>query len=378
MPVNASDRSRRPTRRLTRTSLRMAAGLVGLLLVPAVATASPVVPSRPVSAADVTTTLVQTVPQSFLGLSMNVEEMEDFTNPPEESAFTSIINNVLNTNGNGPFVLRLGGTYVDSSYWNGDESLVLPMYQANPAFSVFLNQAWMNSLASVVQQTGSKVILNVNAEAHAPQMASDFIQDAEQTLPAGSLSAVAIGNEPDDYNNPIIPVARNAAWARGLTPATFASIFGNYARALHRTVGSIPLAGPESTGGESNWTSTLLQHDSGQVGLVTSHIYPLNACATPGSSTYPAVTKYLQNSLVQDTTASLQSLLQIADNLHLPYRVTELGSGTCGGLAGVNNTLRQASGSLTSSSRSSPRGSTGSTSTCVPTPRTQPSSRIPT
>jgi len=339
MPVNASVRSRRPMGRPARRSLCLAAGLLGLLLVPAVATASPVVPSRPVSDADITTTLVRAVPHSFLGFSMNVEEMEDFTNPPEDNAFTSIINNVLNTNGNGPFVLRLGGTYVDSSYWAGDESLVLPMYQANPAFSVFLNQAWMDSLANVVQQTGSKVILNVNAEAHSPQMASDFILDAEQTLPAGSLIAVAIGNEPDDYNNPIIPVARNAAWARGLTPSTFASIFGTYARALHKTVGDIPLAGPESTGGESNWTSTLLQHDAGQVGLVTSHVYPLNACATPGSSTYPAVVKYLQSSLVEGTTASLQSLMQLADNLHLPYRLTELGSGTCGGLSGVNNTF---------------------------------------
>jgi hypothetical protein len=327
------------TRLLTRSSLSFAAGLLGLLLVAAAAVASPVVPGRPVSTADVTTNLVHAVPRSFLGFSMNVEEMEGFTDPPADSAFTSIINNVLNTNGNGPFVLRLGGTYIDSSYWDGDEGLVLPMYQANPAFSVNLDQAWMDSLANVVRLTGSKVILNVNAEAHSPQMASDFIADAEQTLPAGSLSAVAIGNEPDDYNNPIIPVARNAAWARGLTPATYASIFGNYARALHATVASIPLAGPESTGGESNWTSTLLQRDAGQVGLVTSHVYPLNACAPPGSPTYPSVFKYLQNSLVQGTTASLDSLTQLAANLNLPYRLTELGSGTCGGLNGVNNTF---------------------------------------
>jgi len=330
---------RHPTRSLKRLSLRTVLVLLALALIPAVAAASPVVPSRPVSAADVTTNVVQAVPQSFLGFSMNVEEMEDFTNPPQDGAFTSIIDNVLNSNGNGPFVLRLGGTYVDSSYWDGDESLVLPMYQANPAFSVYLNQEWMNSLANVVRQTGSKVILNVNGEAHSPQMATDFIQDAEQTLPAGSLTAVAIGNEPDDYNNPIIPVARNAAWARGLTPAAYASIFGNYARALHGTVGAIPLAGPETTGALSSWTATLLQRDPGQVGLVTSHVYPLNACATPGSATYPAVSKYLQSSLVQETTSSLGYLEQLADNLHLPYRVTELGSGTCGGVNGVNNTF---------------------------------------
>jgi len=339
MPVNASARSRRLTLRQTLRSLCVVAGSLGALLIPAVAAASPVVSSRPVSAVNVTTTLVRAVPTSFLGFSMNVEEMEDFTNPPEGSAFTTIINNILNTNGNGPFVLRLGGTYVDSSYWNGDESLVLPQYQANPAFSVYLNQTWMDSLADVVQQTGSKVILNVNAVAHSPQMASDFIQDAENTLPSNSLMAVAIGNEPDDYNTAVIPVARNAAWARGLTPATFASIFGTYARVLHRTAAGVPLAGPESTGGETNWTSVLLQHDAAQVGLVTSHIYPLTACAAPGTATYPTVFKYLQNSLYQGTTNGLSSLMTLANNLNLPYRLTELGSGTCGGVAGVNNSF---------------------------------------
>lgn len=334
MPVNASARSRRPTS----VALRLlAVGLLLCLLLPRSASASPVVPGRPVSSPTVTTTLLKAVPKSYLGFSMNVEEMEGFTDEP---AFSNIINNILNTNasGNGPFVLRLGGTYVDSSYWEGDESEVLPLYQANPAYSVYLDQEWMDSLASVVRQTGSHVILNVNAVAHSPQMAQDEISAAEQTLPAGTLMAVAIGNEPDDYNNPIIPVARNQAWARGLTPTTYASVFGDYAKLLSQRFPNLPLAGPESTGATSNWTSTLLQHDGPQVGLVTSHVYPLNACAAPGTAEYPALFKYLQNSLVQETTQYLQSLMALAQSRDLPYRLTELGSGTCSGLWGVNNT----------------------------------------
>ncbi|MGH2844128.1 MAG: hypothetical protein ACRDKL_11180 [Solirubrobacteraceae bacterium] len=315
-----------------------AAVLVVALGAPVAAADPPVLPGEQVSSAAVSTNLVRTVPQSFLGFSMNVEEMEDYTQLP---AFTAIINNVLNTSasGNGPFVLRLGGTYVDSSYWDGEESQVLPMFQAAPAFAVQLDQNWMNSLANVVRQTGSKVILNVNAVAHDPQMATDFVRDAEQTLPAGSLMDVAIGNEPDNYNNPIIPVARNDAWSRGLTPATYASLFGSYARVLHTNFPGLGLAGPESTGSWSRWTSTLLQKQAGKVGLVTSHVYPLNACAPAGSAQYPALDTYLQSSLVTQTTQSLQYLLSLAQNLGLPYRLTELGSGTCGGVDGVNNTF---------------------------------------
>lgn len=300
--------------------------------------ASAVVPGRPVSSATVTTTAVRAVPQSFLGLSMNVEEMQDFTDNP---AFSAIVQNLLNTqaDGNGPFVLRLGGTYVDSSYWNGEESQVLPMYQSAPAFAFQRGSSWMSSLANFTRQTGSRVILNVNAVAHDAQMAVDFVRDAEQSLPAGSLMAVAIGNEPDNYNNPIIPVARNDAWSRGMTPATYAALFRTYARLLHANFPGLTLAGPESTGSRSSWTSTLLRRDAGEVGLVTSHVYPLNACTTPGGSQYPSLFKYLQSSLVQQTTQSLGYLLGLANNLNLPYRLTELGSGTCGGLDGVNNTF---------------------------------------
>jgi len=332
MPAKVSSR----LRRLMIESLRLAAGLLVLSLLPATASASTAVPGRPVSTVTITTSLVRPVPQSFLGFSMNVEEMEGFTDMP---AFATMVNNILNTNGNGPFVLRLGGTYSDSAYWDQDLSQVLPIYQSNPAFDVFLNQTWINSLAGFAQATGSKVILGVNAEAHDPEMASQLVQAAEQTLPAGSLMAVSVGNEPDDYDASIIPVARNLAWVRGLTPDIFASLFGSYANLLRHDFPQVPLAGPESTGETTSWTSTLLQKDAGDVGLVTSHVYPLNACDGVGTPQYPTLFRYLQNSLVQQTTQGLAKLMHLAQNLGLPYRVTELGSGTCGGVSGVNNTF---------------------------------------
>ena len=61
---------------------------------------------------------------------------------------------------------------------------------------------------------------------------------------------------------------------------------------------SLTLAGPElstSTGaGAATWLSSLLQHDSGQVGLATEHYYAYNACVAQGSSNYPALHKYFE------------------------------------------------------------------------------------
>ena len=130
----------------------------------------------PTSRVTVTTTAMQQVPPSFLGLSMNVEEMEDFTNQPAFRNFVKLIT----PDGDGPFSLRVGGTYADSAYWNGGIAHIMPQYIAPAVDRVSLNNAWLQSLADVVTQTGSDVILNVNAAAHDPQMALQLIEAAER------------------------------------------------------------------------------------------------------------------------------------------------------------------------------------------------------
>ena len=133
----------------------------------------------PTSRVTVTGTALHTVPQSFLGLSMNVEEMEDYTRQPDFPQFISLIT----PNGDGPFVLRVGGTYADSAYWNGETSQIMPQYIAPVYDQVTLNDAWLQSLARAVSTTGSKVILNVNAAAHDPQMALTWSRRRSGTCP---------------------------------------------------------------------------------------------------------------------------------------------------------------------------------------------------
>ena len=115
---------------------------------------------------------------------MNVEEMEDYTQQPAFPNFVKLIT----PNGDGPFVLRVGGTYADSAYWNGEISQIMPQYIAPTVDRVTLNDAWLQSLAGVVSQTGSNVILNVNAADHDPQMALNLVEAAERILPPDSLS----------------------------------------------------------------------------------------------------------------------------------------------------------------------------------------------
>ncbi|HEX3617126.1 MAG TPA: hypothetical protein VHU61_11355 [Solirubrobacteraceae bacterium] len=281
-------------------------------------------------------TALHTVPSSFLGLSMNVEEMEDFTQQTDFPNFISLIT----PDGDGPFNLRLGGTFIDSSYWNGETSQIMPQYLAPAYDRVTLNDAWMRSLSSVVSATGSNVILNVDAADHDPQMALNLVQAAERDLPAGSLSSVAIGNEPNLYPLGYDGINKtNANWVKQFGAVRYDTLFSLYATLLERHYPSLPLAGPELSAPTAAWLTSLLQHDSGQVGLATEHYYAYNACVAEGSSTYPELHKYFQATDISEATAAMAPAIAAAHSAGLGYRLTELGSSTCLGLPAVTDTF---------------------------------------
>lgn len=323
--------------------LRAAAGAgivaTALLTLPTGAGARParaystVVPTSRIS---VSTNAIAHVPDSFLGLSMNIEEMEDFTNAPAFPRFVKL----LTPDGEGPFVLRVGGTYADTTYWNGEEAHVAPEFRAPPANSVFAGQGTLDSLASVLRATGSDAILNVNAAAHDPQMALDFLEAAERTLPSGSLSAAAIGNEPDLYTagyDGIRPA--NVSWVRKFSAYRYDTLFSLYATLLKRHLPTLPLAGPELAFPTAPWLASLIGHDGSQLNLATEHYYAYNACAAPKSSSYPALHKYFRLTNISQQTRQIARSAALAHANGLAYRLTELGSSTCLGLPEVNNTF---------------------------------------
>jgi hypothetical protein len=292
--------------------------------------------SVPTSQVTVASTALHTVPSSFLGLSINVEEMLDFTQQP---AFPNFIN-LITPNGDGPFNLRLGGTFIDSSYWNGETSQIMPQYLAPTYERVTLNDAWMRSLASVVSATGSNVILNVDAADHDPQMALNMVEAAERDLPPGRLLAVAIGNEPNLYSLGYDGINKtNANWVKQFDAVRYDTLFSLYATLLKRHYPSLTLAGPELAAPTAPWLTSLLQHDSGQVGLATEHYYAYNACVAQGSSNYPELHKYFRATDISQATAGMAPAIAAAHTAGLTYRLTELGSSTCLGLPAVTDTF---------------------------------------
>jgi hypothetical protein len=328
-----------------------AAALVSLLglgtAAPALARSRHASQPVPTSRVTVTANLLHTVPTSFLGLSMNVEEMEDYTNQPAFPQFVKLIT----PDGDGPFVLRVGGTFADAGYWNGETSQVLPQFVAPAADRVTLDDAWLQSLAGAVVATnaiskmGSDVILNVNAAAHDPEMALNLVEAAQRVfaeyrLAPDTLSAVAIGNEPNLYSAGYDGITRgSASWVRRFSALRYDTLYALYAGVLRSHLPTLTLAGPELSAPTAPWLTSLLAHDPGQVGLATEHYYAYNACAAQSASAYPMLHKYFRTTNISQATSAILPAVQVAHLAGLRYRLTELGSSTCLGLPAVTDTF---------------------------------------
>ncbi|HEX3805088.1 MAG TPA: glycosyl hydrolase family 79 C-terminal domain-containing protein [Solirubrobacteraceae bacterium] len=301
----------------------------------------------PTSLVTVTTNALQPVPTSFLGLSMNVDEMEAYT---QQQYFPNFVR-LITPDGDGPFVLRVGGTYADTAYWNGESSHVMPQYVAPTVDQVTLNDAWLQSLAEAVYNidgtttSGANVIFNVNAAAHDPQMALNVVEAMQRVfqeyeLPSDTLSAVAIGNEPNLYSAGYLGITRNtASWVKNFSAVRYDTLYSLYANVLKRRFPSLTLAGPELSAPTSQWLTSLIQHDPGQVGMATEHYYAYSACAASGSSAYPAIYRYFRPTNISQATAQMEPAIQAAHSIGVPYRLTELGSSTCLGLPLVTDTF---------------------------------------
>ena len=79
------------------------------------------------------------------------------------------------------------------------------------------------------------MILNVDAADHDPQMALNMVEDAERDLPAGSLQAVAIGNEPNLYPLGYDGITKtSASWVKRFGAVRYDTLYSLYATLLKR------------------------------------------------------------------------------------------------------------------------------------------------
>jgi hypothetical protein len=299
---------------------------------------------RPVRPAAVTMTVAadggEAIPRSFLGLSTEYWALPVFEQ--KMAAFERVLS-LLSVPGDGPLVLRVGGDSADHAFWT-------PRHRRMPDWAFALTPSWLQRTATLVAQSGIRLILDLNLVTDSPAAAGSWARAAVAGLPRHSIAGLEVGNEPDIYSRLFWRAAISLRSAAGealppdITPAGYTRDFRTYARVLDRAAPAVPVAGPALANPVSHagWFPALIRGAGRSLSVVTAHRYPYSACALRDWTTFPTVGRILSQAASAGIANPLARSVKLAHHHRLPFRLTELNSVTCGGRPGVSNTFATA------------------------------------
>lgn len=184
------------------TGVRLAlAGVVAAqaALVPAVVRANQSPPPPPPVTrvtVDACSPLGRVVPLDYLGLSIEWSMVPHWFGTSTDTAVASTVS-LLRSLTATPLtggVLRIGGSSQDGYRWtpNGDTT-------GNRLFFGKVTPGMVDALLEVARQSGWKLVLGLNLRDDQPEEAAALVRYAVTKDTAGSLLAVAPGNEPEEY-----------------------------------------------------------------------------------------------------------------------------------------------------------------------------------
>jgi hypothetical protein len=274
------------------------------------------------------------LPAGFLGLSLEYSSLEDYAGQDPGAIDPVLERLIANINPGQAPVLRIGGDTTDWTWWP-IRGLSKP-----PGVSYTLTRRWLQVTRALVHGLGARLILGINLEADNVQLAGTEARMLVAGLGHDSVRALEIGNEPALYAS--FPWYRTATGAkipgrpRDYDAAAYTRDFARFARALP----PLPLAGPAL--GASRWMQNLAPFLAAQprLGLVTLHRYPLQLCYTPTRSLeHPTLDHLMATAATTGLADSFTRDVATAHARHLPLRIDEINSVSCGADRAVSDTF---------------------------------------
>jgi hypothetical protein len=280
------------------------------------------------------------VPPSFLGISTEYWALPLFGTQP--TLFERALS-LLRAPAGGALVVRVGGDSADHAFW------ALKPRKA-PGWMIQLSPPWLHQMGGLVERLGVRLIVDLNLVTDTPLSAARWARAAAESLPRGSILGFEVGNEPDLYARRywswVIahPAVGPSVLPKDLSPTSYSRDYQAYANALARVAPRVPLLGPAvaNPAADINWVSTLMSSPHPRLGVVSGHVYPYSACAAPRAATHPTIARVLSENATAGIAQRLHPAVAIAHRSGLPFRLTEINSVTCGGLAGVSDTFATA------------------------------------
>jgi hypothetical protein len=270
------------------------------------------VPSGPViqGSLTVTTTAIGAIPPRFVGLSYEKLAMS------YGYFHTSNHNLIALFRRLGAGVLRLGGGAVDRLLWTSSVS----------GTHAQISPTNIKNLAGFLQAAGWLCLYAVNLATSTPDLAAEEVGFAVSAL-GSNLLGIEIGNEPDEYGIPGNYFAGN--W----TFQDFLNRWDLFRSAILQVAPNVPITGPATGGGNhiSTWTLPFGQAVTpSELTLLTQHYYRASGASSISTAAF------LVSPDTQLTT-DLATLNLGAQQLGIPYRISECNSFSNGGAAGVSN-----------------------------------------
>jgi hypothetical protein len=283
------------------------------------------------------------LPQSYVGLST---ESWDVPGLDVDPAGLQRVLTLLRVPGDGPLSMRIGGQSTEQTYWDHPE--------LGPGASNYHPGAdWLTTLAALTRANHLKLLLDLNLVANSPAMAGSFAQAATAALPARSIGAFEVGNEPDIghhmVSNPLAPPGTQVPWTPTgwdrYTEAAYLTRFRAYDQALVQAVPNVPVSGPDAyfpvRGLDwMRWLGSRRQPD--HIVMLTVHRYALASCTKSTDHDYASIPHLLAQYTTGGLAHSAVGAVAVARQVHLPLRVSEFNSVTCGGSHGVSDSFATA------------------------------------
>jgi hypothetical protein len=278
----------------------------------------------------VQTTAGTRIAPGFLGLSLENDAVLPYAGTDPHAINRVLVQLIRNlTPGQTPD-LRIGGDSTDWAWWP-----VAGMPKP-PGVRITLTTQWLAVTRAVTRALHARLTLGIDLEAGSRGLAAAEANAFERGIGSASIEGLEIGNEPELY--PIFGWYQSHGHpVPGRPPSyDFRAFVRDFSSFSHALPG--PLAGPAT--GAPKWMAGLRPFLAAEprVKVATLHRYPVQQCFVRKSSPqYPTIAHLLAPYASRDLANSVASYVGIAHAHHIPLRIDEMNTVSCGGAPGVSN-----------------------------------------
>ncbi len=272
------------------------------------------------------------IPSGFLGLSLEYPAVEAYTGKDPKAVnpvFEQLIRNL--TPGQAPD-LRIGGDTTDWTWWP------VPGVSKPPGIRYLLNKNWVQVTAALTKTLGARLILGVNLELDSSTDASAEAQALVNGIGRSSIGGLELGNEPELYGSFTFYTLPDGTKVNGRPKSyDFPAYLKDFTR-ISAALPKLPLVGPAT--GAKHWIPELPNFLAAQPGVrvATLHKYPLQTCfIAPSQPQFPTIAHFLSPVASRGLADSIAPFVADSHARHVPIRIDEMNSDSCGSAPGISN-----------------------------------------